>query len=331
MASRRIEGTCVDHSWRHVLRQHYGRRHAEAWDVKTHHSQHYFITIGRQRYVLSRYAHEPGRHPFDHQFTIVTALTEAGFTMIRQPVPTVDGRCWAEHDGDRWVLRHFTDADADPGWTDPELIRHSAQALAELHIAAAHAASRLPVDRPPDDLTPFCWSVGDFHDRLGLVLAGFPWTELDDSDAHALRSCVDWLTSRADDLLPLAAEHDLVGLTHQDYRPANLRVRGGQIVDVLDWDLARTDNHLYDAAFAALQFGGRECLFPEIDLDLASLFLTTYLNARALTGLPGEAPDLLPWMLRFTVLKRLLLGWHITARLDLLARLDRYFPIPQYA
>jgi len=330
MPSGPIEGLCMDDSWRHVLRQHYGHRHAEAWDIETHHSQHYFITIDRQPYVLSRYAHEPGRPPFDHQFTILTALTKAGFTMIRQPVPTTEGRHWAEHDGDRWVLRHYTAADPAPDWTLRELVQHSAQTLAELHLATAKAASRLPPDRPPDDLTPFCWSVGEFHDRLDIVLAGFPWNELDDRDSYALESCLDWVTSRANDLLAVTAGHDLVGLTHQDYRPANLRVRGSRIVDVLDWDLARTDQHLYDAAFAALQFGGRECLFPEIDLDLASLFLTTYLDARALTGLPAEAPDLLPWMLRFTVLKRLLLGWHVTARLDLLARLDRHFPIPQY-
>ena len=319
----------MSQTWQNVLADHYLLPRAELAEQRTHHSDHYFLASPQGRHVLSRYAHDPGRPPFDTQFLALTALQRAGFGPIRLPVPTASGGHYATVGADRWVLRRYTSADPRTDWTGHSLVQHAATVLADLHQAAAAAGPGLLPTLEPDDLTAFHWSVEDFLARLDGILADFPWHTLDRESDYRLRSLVDWLTANAADVLSNAAKHDLVGLTHQDFRPANLRVRHGQIVDVLDWDLTRTDHQLYDAAFSALQYGGRECLFPDIDLELSDAFLRTYLARRNLPHLDREVPELVPWMLRFTVCKRLLLGWHIPARLDLLARLDRHYPVPQ--
>jgi hypothetical protein len=321
----------MPNTWQHVLTDHYTLPAADLAEQRNHHSEHYFLTSPRGPHILSRYADEPGRPPFDTQFLALTALERAGFEPIRLPIPTRHGDHYATLGPDRWVLRRYTPADEAVDWTAEPLVRHAAAVLADLHQAAAAAGPDLLPALDPGDLTPFHWSVEEFLGRLDGVLDGFPWAQLSPDADQALRSTLDWLTAAAADVLAIAAKYDLVGLTHQDFRPANLRVHNEHIVDVLDWDLTRTDHQLYDAAFAALQYGGRECLFPDIDLDLTGAFLDTYLARRNLTELTHEVPKLVPWMLRFTVCKRLLLGWHIPARLDLLARLDRRYPVPRAA
>jgi hypothetical protein len=318
----------MPHTWQHVLADHYSLPRADLAEQRTHHSDHYFLTSPQGRHVLSRYAHDPGRPPFDTQFLALAALRQAGFDRVQLPIPTIQGDHYATIGADRWVLRRYTPADLCADWTARPLVRHAATVLADLHQAAAAAGPGLLPTLDPDDLTPFHWSVDDYIVRLDRTLGDFPWHTLDRAADHSLRSILDWLTATATDVLSMAAKYDLVGLTHQDFRPANLRVRHGQIVDVLDWDLTRTDHQMYDAAFAALQYGGRECLFPDIDLELSNDFLRTYLARRNLSDLDREVPELVPWMLRFTVCKRLLLGWHIPARLDLLARLDHHYPVP---
>ncbi len=318
-------------TWQHVLADHYTLPGADLADLRTHHSDHYFLTSPAGWHILSRYADEPGRPPFDTQFLALAVLQGAGFNRVRLPIATIQGHHYATAGPDRWVLRHYTPADPATDWTAAPLVQHAAAVLADLHQAAATAGRDLLPTLNPDDLTPFHWSVEDFLDRLHSILADFPWQQLNPAADLALRSTIDWLTAAATDVLAAAAKYDLIGLTHQDFRPANLRVHHDQIVDVLDWDLTRTDHQLYDAAFAALQYGGRECLFPDIDLDLTDAFLHAYLTRRDLSDLYREVPELMPWMLRFTVCKRLLLGWHIPARLDLLARLDRRYPVPQPA
>ena len=71
----------------------------------------------------------------------------------------------------------------------------------------------------------------------------------------------------------------MLSITHQDYRPANLRIWESKLATVWDFDMAVIDYSLYDVAFASLQFGGRECLFPEVSLDLAKQFVEAYIAA----------------------------------------------------
>ncbi|MGH6672431.1 MAG: phosphotransferase [Xanthobacteraceae bacterium] len=115
-------------------------------------------------------------------------------------------------------------------------------------------------------------------------------------------------------------------LSHQDFRPANICTNGKHITAVLDWDMARPDCPLYDVAFASLQFGGRECLFDDISLDLAHLFLRTYVRHAGLQPWLLAHPEIMSWIYRVTILKRLLHNWHVANRTRLLRRLEAVLP-----
>jgi len=138
------------------------------------------------------------------------------------------------------------------------------------------------------------------------------------------------LADAAPAVLDEVGRRGLVGLTHQDVRPVNCRVAGGVVVELWDWDLARLDCVLYDLAFSCLQFGP-ECLFPDVSLTLAQVFINAYTHAQQHPDLEQSIAELLPWFLRLVVLKRLLLNWHIPARLQLLDQVEAWkpFPLPQ--
>ena len=68
-----------------------------------------------------------------------------------------------------------------------------------------------------------------------------------------------------------------------------------------DFDLAVIDYSLYDVAFAALQFGGRECLFPDTSLELGTLFVQEYVNATDRPE-PFSEDEVFRWFLAVVVL-----------------------------
>ena len=113
----------------------------------------------------------------------------------------------------------------------------------------------------------------------------------------------------------------MLAITHQDYRPANLRIWESKIATVWDFDMAVIDYSLYDVVFASLQFGGRECLFPEASLDLAKQFIETYIAATDKPE-PIEEDGVLRWFLTVAVLRRLLLNYHIPERMELLRKIS---------
>jgi len=100
------------------------------------------------------------------------------------------------------------------------------------------------------------------------------------------------------------------------------RISGSLSGAALDWDLARPDCPLYDAAFASLQFGGRECLFDGVPLELGYLFIRTYAEQAGLGAWLSEHPEFARWICRVTILKRLLHNWHVASRTRLLRSVD---------
>ncbi len=308
--------------WRVVASVAFGLGDARLLQHRQHHSDHYFLEARQQRFVLSRSPVELARPAFTYQFAVLHTLLAAGFAKARLPVPAVTGAPFAQHDGGWWVLRRFGDSDASPAWSSPELVEQAARVLAELHVAGAALEGAVP-DLASEDLDPFHWTTTEFLAGLASITARFDWSQLDAVQRDRLHRSVEALAADSEDVLEGCRELQLFGLTHQDYRPVNLRVLDGVLVEIWDWDLARLDWQLYDVAFGALQFGGRECLFPDVSLELAVRFVDTYLHARGFPTLRRARPDLLAWFLRYAVLKRLVMGWHVQDRLELLDRIER--------
>lgn len=98
----------------------------------------------------------------------------------------------------------------------------------------------------------FHWTTTEFLAGLATITARFDWSQLDAAARDRLRRSVEALAEDSEDVLKACRELHLFGLTHQDYRPVNLRVLDGVLVEVWDWDLARLDWQLYDVAFGGV-------------------------------------------------------------------------------
>lgn len=311
--------------WQVVATAHFDLAAPRLWDQRRHHSHHYFLQTDGRRLVLSRAPVEPHRPPFDYQFMILRALLAAGFGKARLPLPARDGALYVCHNDCWWTLRPYGPSDPNPPWASAALVRQAARTLASLHQAAA-VARALP-DLDAHALDPFHWTSAEFISGLDQILDRFHWYQLDPGQRRRLQRSVRQLVDAAPGVLAAARRRGLVGVTHQDLRPVNCRVVGGAVVEVWDWDLARLDCVLYDLAFSCLQFGGRECLFPDTSLALAQVFIDEYVHTRRQPGLEGDVAALLPWFLRLVVLKRLLLNWHIPDRLRLLDQVEQWKPL----
>lgn len=312
--------------WQHVAAHWYGLTRCTLWGDQQHHGRHWFLRAddGR-RLVLSATPAADDRPPFPGQFLILDALHDRGFDLLRPPVMSFDHTPCVLYDGAWWVLRAYAPSDSGTDWSSPSLVDSAARTLATLHTASRRldlTAYHRALD--PERVGSFHWSARETVDRLDRLLADFDDHGLSPADRDFISGTVETLRVQADKVLQRSADAGLVGLTHQDFRPANLRAVAVSVAEVRDWDLARPDALLVDVAFAALQFGGRECLFPDVSLCLAERFVDHYTRALGDTATRQTVVDLLPWFLRFVVCKRLLHNWHVPDRVQLLRRLDSW-------
>jgi Ser/Thr protein kinase RdoA (MazF antagonist) len=317
----------MQHDWVQVAERHYNLRACALVEHLKHHKDHYVLRAGGERYVLSTAAIDPRRPPHAWHFVAMQALNAAGFWQVRLPCPTLDGRPYAVHDGNWWMLRWYGMSDESPDWAAPPLITDAARTLAALHDAAERIRSHLPPPPlPPDALDPYHWNVPEVVERVA-ALERRAAARFDREERSELRAALDRLACEAPRTLTGSEALGLVGLTHQDFRPANLRVLRGRIRELLDWDLVRVDHSLYDLAFGCLQFLGRERLLPAPDLDGGAVralgFVAGYAAAREAAGLRSAIPPLLPWYLRYTILKRTLISVNGRERLLLLRQVER--------
>ncbi|MBO2450850.1 phosphotransferase [Actinomadura barringtoniae] len=304
----------VTGDWSRILREHYDIRWSARTALSKHHGEHHFIRTLRQRYVLSSYAPSVKVPPFRKQFEIIRALQEAGFSLVHSPVDTVDGEPVVEggERGGYWLLRNFTRHDGYAPWHCIDVVADAARTLASLHQAGEDCTA--PVVGPEEAEHALNWSVTTVVDNFDVVLSGFQHEQLAAGERDEIRRAVDMLLLGADKVLWASEEAGLTGLTHGDYRPANVLVRKGVVVNVIDWERARHDHHLQDAVFAALQFMvSCPCSCQKSGrLELARRFMDVYLKARAI-----DQPEVVAWMFRFVVLRRLLLNGRTEERLRL--------------
>ncbi len=279
------------------------------------HSEHRFIcTEDRGCLVLSRVQRVASWPPFALQFAVMDQLARRLRT-VRLPVATLSGSRYVVDQDCYWFMRRFTASDPVQFSYRPEFVGNAARALAEIHTALGERrlnsqglkAHRLALYHQP--VRAFVARLEDTFEDFATTVA-----EIDDRDFVAL--IVKRLASEASAVLD--AGRDLFGLAHHDYRPENLLVQGDRVIEIIDWDRAYEDLQLYDVAFGALQFGGRQGLWGSAMLSLATQFVDDYLRARNRLDLRGQV---LGWWLPFVVVKRLLLGsLHAAERLNLLRR-----------
>lgn len=307
-------------SWKEVAEARYGLRGPRLWQLKESYSTHYFIRSGTGTYVLSRVRKEARRPPFADQFTAIAALREGGFDLAHLPRRTRHGGLYVENPADYWYLRDYIPQPGSVRWDD-RLVTHAAVTLARLHRAGRTPAGHRLRARA-DRLDPFHWPVADAVRGLPTLLPRLDRAPLSPAERRYAGDVARRLGDRADGTLRRAGELGLHGLTHHDFRPDNLVVRDGRIAAVLDWDRTNTDHQLFDVAFAALQFGTRQCLFPGPDMRLAARFVASYVGCRFTGAAAAEAIRATAWMMLFVVVRRLLVGGQERDRLRLLYDLD---------
>lgn len=307
-------------SWKEVAEARYGLRAPRLWQVKESYSTHYFIRSGPGTYVLSRVRKEARRPPFADQFTAIATLRAGGFDLAHLPRRTRQGGLYVECPSDYWYLRDYISQPGPVRW-DERLVAHAAVTLARLHRAGRAPAGHRLRGRA-DRLDPFHWPVTDAVRGLPTLLRRLEPAPLSAAERRYVRDVARRLGDRAAGTLRQATALGLSGLTHHDFRPDNLVVRDGRIAAVLDWDRTTTDHQLFDVAFAALQFGTRQCLFPGPDMRLACRFVSAYVDCRFTGAAAAEAVRATTWMMLFCVVRRLLVGGRVRDRLRLLRDLD---------
>lgn len=307
-------------TWQSILPEHYGIEDGELVGEISSHNLHYRISskVTGGQLLLSRRSIPGGAARFRFTQALLNDL-QSQLETLQRSRRTNQGLSYVAGSGHYWQLVDFIDADG-ANWTDPELIRDSARRLAEFHTASATLPTNFPLAQ--NDLASFEWSMHEWNKSLdGYVKSFIRSGKYDEETVRDVRNFAGRHQALAADCVDLVEMQGLFGLTHQDYRPANLCVVDGAVKYIWDWDLARNDVILYDVAFAALQFGDREVVFPNFRPDLAMMFVAEYASARNLSSTDERFGRILSWCFGAVVLKRLLNGWHVESRRQVLREL----------
>lgn len=309
-----------DFAWQPILRDHFGIVDAEQIDQINSHNTHYRFSsrAAGGEFLLSRRSIPGGQARFRFTHALLNEL-QPHLATLQQPRPTQAGLDYVMRGRHYWQLVDFVDT-TDVDWTELHLIRESARRLAEFHNVAATLRARFPLAQR--DLKSFEWCMHEWHRSIdGHVKTLIRSGTYDDDTSRQIKHFASRHQAMAAKCIDIVETEELFGFTHQDYRPANLCVVNDTIKYIWDWDLARTDVVLYDVAFAALQFGAREVVYPDFRPDLARTFIAEYANARGIAANNNAFTRVLSWCFIAVVLKRLLNGWHVESRRQVLNEL----------
>ncbi len=309
----------MDNSWNDIATA-YGLNELRLTESRAHFSNHFFIESSQGQFVLSCSAFQADRMAKSYQFQLMEVLNYNGFSQVSLPVQTLAGKYCYRQGADWWVLNSYMPSDEHPPWRSRALVTEAAQTLAALHSAGRKYGGELRAESAREDLGWYYVPSTRWAELAPKIVGAFQWNELSEDDAAFLRSQLRFIQSNAAAVKSLCDEWGMLSITHQDYRPANLRIWESKIATVWDFDMAVIDYSLYDVAFASLQFGGRECLFPEVSLSLAKHFVEAYIAATDKPE-PFAKDGVFRWFLTVAVLRRLLLNYHIPARMELLRKI----------
>lgn len=309
----------AENTWRSVIEKHYGITDAVLLhEIKAHNSHYRIGSAVAGELLLSRRNIEGGAKRFRYTQGLLGALRPF-LPTLQPPRLTTGGSAYVTRDKHFWQLADFVHADhAD--WTSHDLIQHSAHSLAEFHEVASSQRSRFPFAQ--SDLVSFEWSMHEWDKSIGGQVKPFVRSgKYDKETVRVVTEFANHLSRLAIECRDLVETRGFFGITHQDYRPANLCVVDGRVKYIWDWDLARDDVVLYDVAFASMQFGPKEVVFPQFNVSRAELFIGEYAAARQLDADELTFRRILSWCFVAVVLKRLLNGWHVDSRRQVLSEL----------
>jgi Ser/Thr protein kinase RdoA (MazF antagonist) len=300
--------------------QHYGVTASAASEVYSGFNLHFRLTTPDGDKHLIIFRPQAGKPPRDFQFDLWQHILAQGFTLLPQPVKTVGGQDYAGTPLGTVALTEWVPGESGSlheDWSGP-MICKAASVLADLHGAARHFR---PDPAEADRLAPLYLPADAWVDRVDQMVADFgDRTAADAELMDAVRYRVEETLARFDAAAYESALAAGTTVVHGDYRPGNLVINDSEIAAVIDLDAAFWESRVYDLAYAAFQFGGKEGVYPQPGARPGAYFVRSYCRRWPLT----EAEQtLLPFFLRQVVLKRLLVGRDAEPRLALLDQLDR--------
>jgi Ser/Thr protein kinase RdoA (MazF antagonist) len=296
----------------------------------TAYNEHYRVEVDGKPHHLVIYS-LPEELPikgilFEH--AILRHLTEQGYAETPSLVVVNDKSLHRVDDLyfalTEWIDGCHTEQDIDVSSSE---LAEAARALARFHQCTK--GLELHLDYFPEHI--FVYTAAHFLDAHEELLAQLAERVREDSDAFN-----DEARQNLERFLPLArtflggfdrALYDRVraaddtGVVHGDYRRINLVFADERVTKVFDYNCCFNDIRLWDAAYAALSFGGKETVGPLRDLDQAAAFLREYDQVNTLTD---DEWRLLPAFLIFVVVKlttAAMSSWWINERIDTLERL----------
>lgn len=293
----------------------------------TAYNQHYRVEVGGEPRHLVVYT-LPESLPlaglrFEH--ALVRHLSSAGFGAAPRML-VHEGESLFQVGRAYYALTEWIDGcHSEPDLAiSEEQLAQSARTLAELHRATAGFEQRL--DYFPEHIFVYPLpAVLEARDVLLQRLAQRIEASADgvfgaEARAHHARAAPlvrVFLCGFDRALYDRVRAADPTRVVHGDYRRINL-VYGaeGGVHRVLDYNCCFNEVRLWDVAYSALSFGGKETVGPLTDPARAAAFIAAYDAASPLT--PAER-ELLPAFLAFVVAKLMLAaveGWWIDDRAE---------------
>ncbi len=297
----------------------------------TAYNEHYSIEIDGKRHHLVVYS-LPEELPikgilFEH--AILRHLAEEGFEETPELI-VVNGESLHRVDDLYFALTEWIDgchADQDIDVTEAQLT-DAARALAEFHRCTN--GLDLTLDYFPEHVFVYTGAhILDAHDELLEGLA----SRVRDIEGGGFN---DEARANFEKFLPRVREfvagfdralydkvraEDKTGVVHGDYRRINLVFSDDSVTKVFDYNCCFNDIRLWDVAYAALSFGGKETVGPLRDLDQAAAFIRHY---NAISPFSDNEWELLPSFLTFVFVKLMTASfssWWLNERQDSFERL----------
>jgi hypothetical protein len=314
--------------WFNVLANAFGLNDLRLTRQRKHHSLHYFVCNDQSRYVLSKTRRDPTAIPKPYQYELIRQLHRNGFNQVSLPVESTDGQYTVPGDDSWWTLSNYRSTRRAFAWDLNDSVVAAAHLLVRIHRCGV--VSQIDANDLDDEtVRPLFWSSFRFARRLEDVAKSFQWWRLDSGDQQLVRAAIQFVVSQCDAVHSWCQSNNMWCITHNDFRPANIRTSPSGLAEVWDWDLSRIDCAMVDVAFASLQFCGRECLFPNISLEAAENFVRFYLLYMELPVCRRWSLTM-KWFMVLVVLKRMLHNWHIYDRLELLEKIadDSFLQTP---